>query len=118
MISPSRGVSLIQKGLDVTRNGERQLTALLSYRAWRPRVRAVVESSGGFSPPEAPRSVREPLGSYGSRVLDLLGVAGQTSLVPRWSFRRDRLNLRRAQRNVVVTGGWMISLRTLRLAQL
>src|SRR6516225_5334396 len=28
---------------------------------------ALVESPGGLSPPGAPRSVREPLGSYGSR---------------------------------------------------
>src|SRR5436190_22079309 len=28
---------------------------------------ALVESPGGFSPPGAPRSVREPLDSYGSR---------------------------------------------------
>jgi len=27
----------------------------------------IVESPGGLSPPGAPRSVREPLGSYGSR---------------------------------------------------
>jgi hypothetical protein len=28
---------------------------------------AIVESPGGLSPPGAPRSVREPLDSYGSR---------------------------------------------------
>src|SRR5215831_21074811 len=38
--------------------------------------------AGGFSPPVAPRSLREPLGSYGSRVLDLIGVAGQTFSCP------------------------------------
>src|SRR5689334_13220384 len=31
------------------------------------RDKAVVESPGGLSPPGAPRSVREPLDSYGSR---------------------------------------------------
>src|SRR5215467_5130142 len=32
-----------------------------------PRMRRIVESPRGLSPPGAPRSVREPLDSYGSR---------------------------------------------------
>src|SRR4029077_1482080 len=60
----------------------------------RYRTAAVVESPEGLAPPGAPRSVPEPLDSYGSRcsarfhgraasgqrALDLLGAAGQTNL--------------------------------------
>ena len=39
-----------------------------SGRSWnRDRAARFVESPGGLSPPGAPRSVREPLDSYGSR---------------------------------------------------
>ena len=37
----------------------------VAKRSWESPF--TVESPGGFSPPGAPRSVREPLDSYGSR---------------------------------------------------
>src|ERR1039457_401295 len=41
-----------------------------------PRISAKVESPGGISPPGAPRTVREPLDSHGSRC-SAIGTRGQ-----------------------------------------
>ena len=43
------------------------LTEALLKHEGAVRTDAIVESPGGLSPPGAPRSVREPLDSYGSR---------------------------------------------------
>ena len=98
MISPSRGLFLIQKGRDVTRTANGQLTALLSPRAWRPRVRAVARR---ILTSERSGSVHEP---HGVMRLPSVGFTRRSrsnqSRAP-LAFRRNRLNLRRAQRNVV-----------------
>src|SRR5450830_275921 len=52
-----------------TNNGQRWISACVGYDA-------IVESPGGISPPGAPRSVREPLDSHGSRC-SAVGTRGQ-----------------------------------------
>ena len=49
------------------RSRERPLSAPSCRYGYVRRAAQVVESPGGVSPPGAPRSVREPLDSYGSR---------------------------------------------------
>jgi hypothetical protein len=56
-------------------------SALKSRYSRNRRMRRIAESPGGFLPPGAPRSVREPLDSYGSRV-----AFRGTALLRPWAF--------------------------------